>query len=138
MKKLIYILTISILVLSCNTKDDYIREVYVNKYVNLSLPEYSEIAISGSAIFIEGGVEGIIIYHGVGNDYKVYDRNCSYEPSLSCSVIDTVNAGIAYCGCCPSAFDINNSGGPINAPALLPLKTYNWGLDDNNVLHIFN
>tara|TARA_B110000003_G_scaffold3148_1_gene3402 strand:+ start:58 stop:474 length:417 start_codon:yes stop_codon:yes gene_type:complete len=138
MKKLIYILTMNILLLSCNSKNDYIQEVYVNEYVNLSLPENSEIAISGSAIFIEGGVEGIIIYHGVGNDYKVYDRNCSYEPSLSCSVIDSVNSGIAFCGCCASAFLISNTGEAINAPALLSLKTYNLSLDDNNVLHIFN
>ena len=138
MKKLTYILAIYILVLSCNTKDDYIQEVYVNEYLNLSLPEYSEITIPGNAIFIQGGVEGIIIYHGVGNDYKVYDRNCSYEPSLYCSVIDSVNSGIAFCGCCTSAFLISNTGESINAPALLSLKNYNWSLDDNNVLHIFN
>jgi hypothetical protein len=138
MKRIIYILTICILICSCNTKDDYIQEVYVNEYVNLNLPEYSEIATSGSTIFTEGGIEGIIIYHGFGNDYKVYDRNCSYQPSLSCSVIDSVNSGIAFCGCCTSAFLISNTGESINAPALLSLKTYNWILNENNVLYIFN
>lgn len=138
MKKLTYILTISILVFSCNSKEDYIQNVYVDEYVNLNLPEYSELNTSGGAIFTEGGVEGIIIYHGVGNDYKVYDRNCSYEPSLSCSVIDSVNSGIAFCGCCTSAFLISNTGESINAPALLSLKTYNWSLDDNNVMRIYN
>jgi hypothetical protein len=138
MKKLTYILTISILVFSCNSKEDYIQNVYVDEYVNLNLPGYSELNTSGGAIFTEGGVEGIIIYHGVGDDYKVYDRNCSYEPSLSCSVIDSVNSGIAFCGCCTSAFLISNTGESINAPALLSLKTYNWSLDDNNVIHIFN
>ena len=138
MKKLTYILTISILVFSCNSKEDYIQNVYVDEYVNLNLPEYSELNTSGGAIFTEGGVEGIIIYHGVGDDYKVYDRNCSYEPSLSCSVIDSVNSGIAYCGCCTSAFLISNTGESINAPALLSLKTYNWSLDDNNVMRIYN
>ena len=138
MKKLTYILTISILVFSCNSKEDYIQNVYVDEYVNLNLPEYSELNTSGGAIFTEGGVEGIIIYHGVGDDYKVYDRNCSYEPSLSCSVIDSVNSGIAFCGCCTSAFLINNTGESINAPALLSLKTYNWSLDDNNVMRIYN
>ena len=138
MKKLTYILTISILVFSCNSKEDYIQNVYVDEYVNLNLPGYSELNTSGGAIFTEGGVEGIIIYHGVGDDYKVYDRNCSYQPSLSCSVIDSVNSGIAFCGCCTSAFLISNTGESINAPALLSLKTYNWSLDDNNVIHIFN
>jgi Rieske Fe-S protein len=138
MKKLTYILSISILVFSCNSKEDYIQNVYVDEYVNLNLPEYSELNTSGGAIFTEGGVEGIIIYHGVGDDYKVYDRNCSYEPSLSCSVIDSVNSGIAFCGCCTSAFLISNTGESINAPALLPLKTYNWSLDDDNVMRIHN
>ncbi|MAX06136.1 MAG: hypothetical protein CMD19_06875 [Flavobacteriales bacterium] len=138
MKKRNCILIISILIFSCNNKDDYIQDVYVNEIIPLSLPEYSNVLIPGNSIFVTGGVEGIIIYHGVGNDYKVYDRNCSYEPSLACSYIDSVNSGIAYCGCCPSVFDINNSGEPINAPALLPLKQYNWSLDNNNVLRIFN
>jgi len=123
---------------SCNSKDDFIKDVYVNETIPLNLPEYSSVLTPGASIFIEGGVEGIIIYHGVGENYKVYDRNCSYEPSLSCSYIDSVNAGIAYCGCCPSVFDINNLGEPINAPAILPLKQYNWNLDNNNILRIFN
>ena len=138
MKKRNCILIISILIFSCNNKDDYIQDVYVNEIIPLSLPEYSDVLIPGNSIFVTGGIEGIIIYHGVGDDYKVYDRNCSYEPSLACSYIDSVNSGIAYCGCCPSVFDINNSGEPINAPALLPLKQYNWSLDNNNILRIFN
>jgi len=138
MKKLSYILTISTLIFSCNSNENYIQNVYVDEYVNLNLPEYSELNTSGSAIFTQGGVEGIIIYHGVGNDYKVYDRNCSYQPSLSCSVIDSVNSGIAFCRCCTSAFLISNTGESINAPALLSLKTYNWDLDDNNVMKIYN
>ena len=136
MKKLTYILTISIMVFSCNSNEDYIQNVYVDEYVHLDL--YSEMNISGSAIFTEGGVEGIIIYRGFGNDYKVYDRNCTYQPSLTCSVIDSVNSGMALCGCCTSAFLISNTGESINAPALLSLKTYNWSLDNNNILHIFN
>ncbi len=137
MKTIIYTLTVSILIFSCNTKDDYIQDVYVNEFIDLNLPVYSELISTGNSIFIPGGVEGIIIYHGVGKDYKVYDRNCSYEPSLACSVIDSVNAGIAYCGCCTSAFLISNTGEAINAPALLPLRTYNWILD-NNILRISN
>ena len=137
MKKLTYILTISVLFFSCNSKDDFIQNVVVNETIPLNLPEYSDLLTPGNSIFVEGGVEGIIIYHGVGNDYKVYDRNCSYEPSLACSVIDSVNSGIAYCGCCASAFLISNTGEAINAPALLPLKTYHWSLD-NNILRIFN
>jgi hypothetical protein len=137
MKTSVHLLIISSLIVSCNTKDDYIQEVYVNETIDLSLPKYSDLNATGNSIFINGGVEGIIIYHGVGNDYKVYDRNCSYEPSLACSVIDSVDAGIAYCGCCTSAFLISNTAEAINAPALLPLKPYNWSLNGSQ-LKIFN
>ena len=128
MKLSIYILGISLLIASCNSKDDYIAEVYVNILIDLSLPEYSDLQVSGNSIFIEGGVEGIIIYHGIGDDYKVYDRNCSYEPSQACSHIDSINAGIAYCGCCASAFLLAQDGAAANSPALLPLKEYYWTL----------
>lgn len=137
MKTSVHLLIISSLIVSCNTKDDYIQEVYVNETIDLSLPKYSDLNATGNSIFINGGVEGIIIYHGVGNDYKVYDRNCSYEPSLACSVIDSVDAGIAYCGCCTSAFLISNTAEAIDAPALLPLKAYNWSLNGSQ-LKIFN
>ena len=138
MKELAYILTISILICSCNSKDDYIQDVYVNEFIDLTLPIYSELATEGSYIFVKGGVEGIIIYHQVGDSYKAYDRNCSYEPSLACSHIDSVNSGIAYCGCCPSFFLISDNGRSLYGPALLPLKEYNWNLNANKILHIFN
>ena len=137
MKLAFYILSILFIFSTCNTKDDYIQEVYVDIIVDLNLPEYSNLQASGNSIFIEGGVEGIIIYHGVGNDYKVYDRNCSYEPSLSCSQIDSVDAGIAYCGCCTSAFLLSNDASVLNSPALLPLKKYYWTLN-GSLMHISN
>lgn len=136
MKKLTYILIINVLISSCENKKCYIQDVYVNELIDLNLQP--ELAIEGSSIFVNGGVEGIIIYHGNGDNYKVYDRNCSYEPCLSCAQIDSVSSGIAYCSCCPSAFLISNTGESINSPALLPLKSYNWTLDANNILRIFN
>ena len=137
MKLTLYILSIFLIFSTCNTQDDYIQEVYVNINIDLNLPEYSDLQVSGNSIFIEGGIEGIIIYHGVGNDYKVYDRNCSYEPSLSCSQIDSVDAGIAYCGCCSSAFLLSSDASVLNSPALLPLKEYYWTLS-GNILRISN
>ena len=137
MKSAIYILIALFFFSTCNTKDDYIQEVYVNINIDLNLPEYSDLQVSGNSIFIEGGVEGIIIYHGIGNDYKVYDRNCSYEPSLSCSQIDSVDSGIAYCGCCTSAFLLSNDASVLNSPALLPLKKYYWTFSGSQ-MHISN
>ena len=136
MKLLNYILIINLFIFSCNTQEDFIQDVYVNEQVDLSLPIHSEISIIGNSIFIDGGVEGIIIYHGVGDYYKAYDRNCSIEPSLACSRIDSVNSGIAYCGCCPAAFLISNNGEALHH-AQLPLKAYHC-IINNNILTITN
>jgi len=137
MKIVCSILITALLLSSCVNKDDYICNTYINIDLDLSLPEYSDLTALDNSIFIEGGCAGIIIYHFATNEYKVYDRNCSYEPSLACSFIDSVNSAVAYCGCCSSAFLLSQDGAAANAPALLPLKMYNWILE-NNILRIFN
>jgi hypothetical protein len=136
--KIVYSILITALLLSsCLNKDDYICNTYINIDLDLSLPEYSDLTALDNSIFIEGGCAGIIIYHFATNEYKVYDRNCSYEPSLACSFIDSVNSAVAYCGCCSSAFLLSQDGAAANAPALLPLKMYNWSLT-NDILRISN
>ena len=137
MKKLVYILIINILIVSCNEQNEFIENVPVNEMIDLSLPAYSDITTTGNSIFTSGGVKGLIIYRNVGNSYKIYDRSCSYEPELNCARIDSINSGIGYCNCCNSAFLINSAGEAINSPAILPLKTYNWSLN-GNILRIFN
>ena len=133
-KKLIVIL---LLFIHCGDSNEYIQNVYVDIEIDLSLPEFSTLNTVGNSMFLEGGNKGIIIYSFSNYEYKIYDRNCSYEPSLNCASIDSVNSGIAFCGCCPSAFSIFSSGEAINAPALLPLKQYNWSLE-NSIMRIYN
>ena len=124
MKK-IYILLISISVfISCQDKDDFIREVYVNIEIPVNQPEFSDLDAIGNSIFVSGGVKGIIIYHANVNDYRAFDRSCSFEPSTDCSYIDSINSIIASCSCCTSMFLIDQDGISANGPALLPLKEY--------------
>jgi hypothetical protein len=137
MKTIKLVCFFTFILISCNDSNDYIRNVYVDVDIDLSLPQYSELNIIGNSMFIEGGNKGIIIYHHSNYEYKIYDRNCSYEPSLNCSYIDSINSSIAFCGCCSSAFLLDQDGSAANSPALLPLKQYNYSLN-NTLLHIFN
>ena len=124
MKKII-ILVFSLLSLSsCTDSNDYIQNVYVNIEVAVNQPEYSDLDAIGNSIFITGGVRGIIIYHSNVNDYRAFDRNCSFEPSTQCAYIDSINSTIASCNCCSSKFLIDQNGITANGPALLPLKEY--------------
>ena len=137
MKKAKFLVLFLIIISSCGDSNDYIRNVYVDVEIDLSLPEFSPLNTVGNSIFIEGGNKGIIIYRFSNYEYNIYDRNCSYEPNLECSYIDSINSTIAMCGCCSSAFLIDQNGVAANSPAVLPLKQYNYSLN-NTLLHIFN
>jgi len=137
MKKAKFLVLFLIIISSCGDSNDYIRNVYVDVEIDLSLPEFSPLNTVGNSIFIEGGNKGIIIYRFSNYEYNIYDRNCSYEPNLECSYIDSINSTIALCGCCSSAFLLDQNGIAANSPAVLPLKQYNYSLN-NTLLHIFN
>jgi hypothetical protein len=133
-RKLIIIL---LLFIHCGDSSEYIQNVYVDIEIDLSLPEFSNLNTVGNSMFLEGGNKGIIIYSFSNYEYKIYDRNCSFEPSLSCSYIDSINSTIAFCGCCSSAFLLDQNGSAANSPAILPLKQYNYSLN-NTILNIYN
>jgi hypothetical protein len=133
-RKLIIIL---LLFIHCGDSNEYIQNVYVDIEIDLSLPKFSAINTVGNSMFLEGGNKGIIIYSFSNYEYKIYDRNCSFEPSLSCSYIDSINSTIAFCGCCSSAFLLDQNGSAANSPAILPLKQYNYSLN-NTILNIYN
>ena len=124
MKKIIILVLNLMFLSSCTDSDDYIQNVYVNIEVPVNQPEYSDLDAIGNSVFITGGVKGIIIYHANVNDYRAFDRNCSFEPSRQCAYIDSINSTIASCNCCSSKFLIDQNGITSNGPALLPLKEY--------------
>ena len=125
-----------LLFFSCQKEEDYIQNVVVDINLNLTLPEFSDLQTVGNSVFITGGVKGIIVYHQGFDSYKTYDRNCSFEPSLSCARIDSVNSSIAICKCCNSKFLLSD-GTPFDGPALVQLKEYDNFLS-GDVLHIYN
>lgn len=133
-RKLIILL---LLFIHCGDSNEYIQNVYVDIEIDLSLPEFSTLNTVGNSMFFEGGNKGIIIYSFSNYEYKIYDRNCSYEPSLPCSYVDSINSTIAFCGCCSSAFLLDQDGSAANSPAILPLKQYNYSLN-NTILNIYN
>ena len=123
MKKIMTLTFLIIFISSCIDRNDYLRDVYVNIEVLLNQPEYSDLDAIGNSIFISGGVKGIIIYHLNVNDYRAFDRSCTFEPSSECAYIDSI---IYYrsCSCCESKYLIDQDGVTANGPALLPLKQY--------------
>ena len=138
MKKLVIFLLFSIF-FGCSQQEDYIPIVSVNEQIDLNLPKFIQLQTAGETMFIEGGVKGIIIHNSGASDYKAYDRSCSYEPSLECARIDYINSTIALCGCCSSAFLLNQNGAIANGPTFRDLREYACKLDNNTkILYISN
>ena len=136
--KLIYLFLATIIV-SCSKQTNIIPNVYVDQYINLSLPSYGALNIIGGWTYISGGSKGIIIYRQNFYQFSAYDRHCTYNADNPCgkASIDSTNSFVE-CLCDGSQYQIYD-GLVINGPANYSLKNYRTSYDNiNNILHIYN
>ncbi|MCO6499702.1 MAG: hypothetical protein J5I47_04890 [Vicingus serpentipes] len=140
MKPFYYILIASFILISgCSKKDNNsgVPLVNVNIYINSSNPEFINLNAVGGWIYVVGGSRGIIVYKSSNNEFKAYDRHCTYDSGNSCALVSVEMSNIsAKDDCCGSKFLITD-GSVTQGPANLPLKQYRTSFD-GSVLHIFN
>ncbi len=114
--------------------------VNVDININVNLPAYNALAVTGGWLYINGGSEGLIVYRKSPDEFTALDRHCTYRPEDLCRVYvddsqviarDTVSTD--HCG---SAFLLMD-GGIVQGPASLGLKQYHTTFNGTN-LHIFN
>lgn len=118
-------------------KTDEIPYVYVNFYINPSSTLYLNLNNIGGYVYVTGGVRGIIIYHRSVDEFMAYERDCPYQPSNSCALVEVDNSGIITVdSCCGSKFLLTD-GSVLNGPATRSLKTYQTSYD-GTTLHVFN
>ena len=93
-------------------------------YVNLSNPEYFALQQVGNYVYLNGeGVKGIILYRAGANEFRAFERNCSFTPNDACSTVEVDGTGLRLIDpCCGSVFDFD--GEPISGPAWRPLRQY--------------
>jgi nitrite reductase/ring-hydroxylating ferredoxin subunit len=118
-------------------KKDEIPYVYVNFYININSTLYLNLNNIGGYEYITGGVRGIIIYRRSSDEFMAYERDCPYQPSNDCALIEVDNSAImAVDSCCGSKFLLTD-GSVSNGPATRSLKTYQTSFD-GTTLHVFN
>ena len=116
-----------------------VPNVYVNIDVYLSDPSYVSLNAVGNAVYVVGGVKGIILYRRAHDEFIAYERNCTYLPLNSCAkvTIDASNT-MMIDTCCGSKFNLVD-GAVRNGPASRPLKEYQTTYNATNaVVHIYN
>ena len=138
MKLISYIIISFFLVLTSCTKDNNsgIALVGVDIYINSNNPEFINLNAVGGWTYIIGGSRGIIVYRSSNNEFKAYDRHCTYDPTNTCALVSVeVNNITGLDVCCGSKFLLPD-GSVTQGPANLPLKQYTTSFD-GSVLHIF-
>lgn len=139
LKKWYYILLLpSMLFYNCKKDENSnIPLVNVNYYIQTNNPAYNPVTVPGGWMYINGGSRGIILYRASNDEFKAYDRHCTYESTSSCALVSVENNNItAYDDCCGSKFLLTD-GSVTKSPASLPLKQYQTSFD-GSVLHIYN
>jgi len=116
--------------------EEQIPIAIVDETINLTNQQYLNLQFDGGNVSIDGGVRGIIIYRFSSNDYRAFERNCSFEPLNTCARVEVDGSNLFLVdSCCTSTFDFN--GFPTGGPASLPLRQYTTLLD-GNTLRIVN
>lgn len=103
-------------------------------FINLDLPQYSDLNIDGGHILLNEGVRGIILYRVNASQYNAFERNCSYEPSTACATVELHSSGLFLDDpCCGSSFSLQD-GAPTGGPARVALRRYKIDRSGRNLI----
>lgn len=119
-------------------KDDKndIAQNYVDFYLYINEPSNITLNAVGGWVYVAAGTKGIIVYRRSQSEFTALERNCSYDPSTTCSIVEVLSGISAIDSCCNSRFSIYD-GSVINGPATQPLYQYNTTYD-GSALRIYN
>lgn len=145
-------LTLSIVLISCNKKNDVIPDVTIDFYLKLNDPQFTDLSAFGGIALINASTNnlgllaagydgnGIIIFAGV-DEYLAYDRTCPHDYAvngLSVRVnIDPTNSLNAICPKCGTNYALPVGGTPSKGIGRYPLKNYRTNFDGLN-LRVWN
>jgi hypothetical protein len=139
-KKLLGLICLSTILMSgsCErTNPSGIPYVPVNYQLTVSNPEFAPLLAVGGWLYIGGGSRGIIVYRATPEEFRAFDRHCTFQVNDNCRVsVDNTDITAHDADCCDSKFLLVD-GAPIDGPANLGLHQYNTTFD-GNVLMIFN
>lgn len=123
-----------LLIVSCS-KGDKIRVPYARVYfvVDLQFKDKELSAILINKTFTEPrnageyvGYSGLLVVHGIDDNYYAFDLCCPYDAQKSIRVVPTELGTTAVCAHCESEYDISYGGGyPVAGPSTYSLQRYN-------------
>lgn len=145
MKKLLTIIFISIIAVSCEKDNvEIIPNIRFNAEIYLDNPQYSgknPFIIRPGGLNPRVGVNGVVVYKISMTEYYAFDLMCTHEhenPGLYFVDITKDGGPMVTCPECQSEFLISTPNGAIiSGPAKWALKPYQTSVS-NNILRIWN
>ena len=138
------ITAITIILSSCNKKNDVIPDVIVDFTIDLNDPEFVNLNAMGGAVIIDSktnnwgiysagyNYNGIIVYAGV-DEFFAYDRTCPHDyvvNEMSVKInLDLSSSIYAVCPECSTKYALPAFGTPASGIGRYPLKNYKTSFD---------
>lgn len=135
-------LALTIILSSCNKKNDVIPDVSVDFRIDINDPEFVTLTGVGNHAIVtsktnNGGAlsagynyNGIIVYTSDIDVFNAYDRTCPNDYVLNGSSVKVnVDFTIAVCPQCSTKYSLSAGGVPISGPGKYPLKNYKTSFD---------
>jgi hypothetical protein len=101
----------------------------VNELVVLTDQKNSNLRFDNGAVYINGGVKGIIVVRQNASSYLAFERNCPYQPLDTCARVKIDPFVRLLDPCCKSQFSFQ--GQVQGGPATRNLRQYNTALSGN-------
>jgi len=122
---------------NCRDAEQVVPNVPVDIALDLNLPIYAPLNTVGNHIVVSGGSLGIIVYRLSIDEFKAFDRHCTFNVPEQCRVtVDNSNIQAEDIDCCGSVFSIID-GTVQSGDAFVPLREYRTTFF-NNVVSITN
>jgi len=123
-------------------KDDSVSPVpnkYINIYINPNSTQYINLNTVGGWVYLTDGVggKGLIVYRIGIDEFKAFDRTCTYDADLTDAIVEVEPSGITVIDSLCGSRYILLDGSVATGPATIPLKEYRTTYD-GNLLHIYN
>lgn len=136
MKKLIFILLITVFCAACDGRyeHDTIPNVNLRFTIYPNSVNYINLNYYGGYEYFTGGVAGVIVYRLDETTFFAYDRACPYDWQDPDSWLWVDESGLLIIdSCCGAKFNILD-GSPISGPTSLSLKHYKCRYDGMSLL----
>ena len=107
--------------------------VPVNFQLTVANPDFARLQAVGGWVYITGGSRGIIVYRASPDEFRAYDRHCTFLVEDGCQTsVDNTDITAVDSDCCLSKFLIVD-GAPIDGPANIGLQQYNTQFNGNTL-----